>query len=93
MGAHIPVIATGAAYAAYLDAARLNLTNMLRLSQALRDAEFELEAQTILDVFNDTAAEAEAIIAESEANHAAFDEDGFWRQSMHAEFAGMGEAA
>lgn len=90
----VPVIATGRVFATYMQAARRNLETMLRLSETLRDAEFAREAQLLLDNFNDCARGAEDLIADSAANEAVFrDCDQFWRDSIHAENAGLGEVA
>ena len=67
----VPVIATSKVFADYLEAARTNLNHLLRLSHALRDTEFEREAQLILDVFDDTAADALAMIAAANGQIAA----------------------
>lgn len=90
----VPVIATGRVFATYMQAARRNLETMLRLSEALRDPEFAREAQLLLDNFNDCARGAEALIADSDECEASFrDCDQFWRDSFHAERAGLGEVA
>lgn len=90
----VPIIATGRVFATYMDAARRNLEAMLRLSEALRDKEFAREAQLLLDNFNDCARGAEDLIADSAEFEASFREcDQFWRDSIHAETAGLGEVA
>lgn len=57
-----PVIATGSVYATYLTAARSNLDALLRFTKALRDPEFETEAQRILNCFDASATDAHAMI-------------------------------
>lgn len=91
--APVAVIATGTVYDHYLRAARTNLSNMVRLAQGLRDAEFEREAQLILDTFDAAAEDAFALIEDANANAAALDTEGddFWRESIHAERAGMAQ--
>lgn len=68
----IPIIATGKVYNTYLAAARKNLDNLVRLAAALKDSEFEREAQFILDNFDSNAADARAIIEEANENESAF---------------------
>lgn len=68
----IPIIATGSVFATYLDAARKNLENLVRLTAALNDSEFGREAQIILDSFDDAAMDAVALIGEANENAAAF---------------------
>lgn len=68
----IPIIATGSVYQTYLDAARKNLENLVRLTAALKDSEFEREAQIILDSFDDAAMDAVALIGEANENAGAF---------------------
>ena len=68
----IPIIATGSIYQTYLDAARKNLANLVRLTAALKDAEFGREAQNILDIFDDSAMDAVALISEANENADAF---------------------
>lgn len=69
---HIPIIATGKVYDTYLTAARQNLDNLVRLAAALKDREFEREAQCILDNFDDAAIDAFALITEANENADAF---------------------
>lgn len=57
-----PVIATTKVYADYLSAIRSNMDALLRLTKALRDPEFEREAQRILDEFDASATDAHAMI-------------------------------
>lgn len=69
----IPIIATGKVYQTYLDAARKNLENLVRLTDALKDIEFGREAQIILDSFDDSAFNAYAIIADANQDAIAFE--------------------
>lgn len=68
MTIHTPIIATSAVYNDYLTAARKNLDALLRLTQALRDPEFEREAQRMLDCFDSAAEDALHMIAVAETN-------------------------
>lgn len=67
-----PTIATGKVFQTYLDAARQNLDNLVRLAAALKDGEFGREAQIILDSFDDSAMDAFALINEANENASAF---------------------
>lgn len=67
----IPVIATGKVFQTYLDAARSNLANMLKLATALKDAEFAHEARAMLESFDEAAADALELIAEANGELAA----------------------
>ena len=67
----IPVIATGSIFQTYLDAARLNLANMLQLATALKDAEFAHEALGMLESFDEAVADALELIAEANGELAA----------------------
>lgn len=67
----VPIIATGKVYQTYLDAARKNLENLVRLTAALNDSEFGREAQLILDSFDDAAMDAVALIGEANENASA----------------------
>jgi len=60
--APIPVTATSAVFADYIDAARTNLANLVRLAHGLRDSEFEREAQFMLDSFDSAATGARELI-------------------------------
>lgn len=58
----IPITATSAVFADYIDAARTNLANLVRLAHGLRDSEFESEAQFMLDSFDSAAVGALELI-------------------------------
>lgn len=68
MTIHQPIIARGPAYAPYVEALRANAHALLALTQQIRDAEFEREAQLVLDVLEDALTDADALIADAEIN-------------------------
>ena len=88
---NIPVIATGQCYHIYLEAARRNLDNLLKLATGFKDDAFVKEAEFILEAFNNAAEDAMAMIAQANDDSNGIPADTFWRESAAAQDRGMGQ--
>lgn len=83
-------VATGGSFETYLIAARKNIDAMVKLAIEARDTKFADAASNLLTAFDDYAGDCQCLI-DLENEKTGFDEDRFWRDSIHALNRGMGD--